>query len=122
MVYYINHSIEFYIILNTSLDYFDIIPKLESLTRKKLYLTNNKLKIISSQESNNRLHNSKYYLQNKKNWNIYDRNKCTFKKIPYEKLEDINLNEVEQQIVMQIMEDENIKNNIKDIGWYEVIY
>lgn len=122
MVYKINHSIEFYVILNESLNYFDTIPKLEQLTNKKLYLTNNRLKIISSEESNNRLYRSNYYLQNKDNWNIYIRNKYTFKKIPYDDLTDIILNESEQDIITKIIEHDSIKNNIKDIGWYEIIY
>ena len=122
MVYKINHSIEFYVILNESINYFDTIPKLEQLTNKKLYLTNNRLKIISSQESDNRLYRSNYYLQNKDNWNIYKRNKYTFKKIPYDDLTDIILNESEQDVITKIIEHDSIKNNIKDIGWYEIIY
>jgi hypothetical protein len=122
MVYKINHSIEFYVILNKSLNYFDIIPQLEQLTNRKLYLTNNKLKIISAQDSISRLHRSNYYLQNKENWDIYKRNECTFKKIPFNELEDILLDETEQEVITKIIENDIIKNNIKDIGWYEIIY
>lgn len=122
MVYFINHGIEFYVLLDTSPNYFDIIPRLEQLVNKRLYLTNNRLKIISTQASDNRLYKSNYYSQNKENWNTYERNQYTFKKMPYEDLSDIILTESEHDMITIIIEHDSIKNNIKEIGWYEIIY
>jgi hypothetical protein len=122
MVYFINHGIEFYVLLDTSPNYFDIIPRLEQLVNKRLYLTNNRLKIISTQASNNRLFKSNYYSQNKENWNTYERNQYTFKKMPYEDLSDIILTESEHDMITKIIEHDSIKNNIKEIGWYEIRY
>lgn len=108
-------GIEYFFILDQNYDYFDIIPELELLTRKRLSLSKNMLRVITTIETDKRLLDSKYYKDKKDIWFNYGglhQYKINDSHIPFTENETILINNIYLKL----------KDKIIDQGWYDVAF
>jgi hypothetical protein len=111
MVYSTARGLEYCILLNKKYDYFDIIPDLEKLTRRRLELKNgNILKVIPMKDTDERLLKSLYYQVKKNNW-LDCSHKCLlcFPSIEFTQEEETALNKIK----------EYFNNDYVIRGWYD---
>lgn len=114
-----HRGIEYCIILDRKCDYFDIIPDLEKITKRRIEFRDNKiLTIIPMKETDDRLLQSSYFNSLKDDWFNFSTNQrfgCDEDVIDLLDLEKHLLTLVRYYIF-------TTSYRIADEGWYDVAY
>lgn len=130
-----NHSITYFIILREKIDEFDIIPDLMKQQKRNITYTRILPKqesdfhsdspdkwyygfcIASSNETDERLVKSKYYLDNKSSW---FNNKTLHRIIDNDLTQDIPLTTQEKELHHSLIYHSLVKDNVLHDGWFEI--
>lgn len=116
----IDHGVEYVVIFKENIDYYDVIPDLEKMFRRRFNIENGRrLILIKTSDTYKRVMNSQYYYENEKRW-FQCRN-------PFFRM--LSSNPTQEDIISLYGEEEEIVNfvilkyngKIEKHGWGEVL-
>ena len=112
-------GIEYYIILDEAISYYEVIPDIEKEAKMRVKLLDNgkTIRMIKMRGSDERLLKSEYYEKRKDTWFESDHKRC---KIDENETQDITLSGSEEKLRDVIMRHPGIK--VEEEGWYDVSY
>jgi hypothetical protein len=115
----VHRGIEYCFVLEKEYNYFDIVPDLEKLLRRRVEYRNNKmLVIIPMKETDDRVLKSSYYQQRKDTWFKYT---LTTAILDGTISDDIKLS-VDEQNILQTVRNHLQYGTCYTEGWYDVYY
>jgi hypothetical protein len=127
------HGLEYYIVLNETIDEFEVLPDIEKETKYKLLYTNLYIDnvtdeysptlpviiLILQDKSDDRLIQSSYYKDRKNEW--FDLSRPNIKTIDNNLVNDMILTDKEKKVLELLLTHKYLQGKIKNYGWYDVI-